>query len=65
MQKGTCKIFETRKGWGFLTNEETKKDIFVHVSGTLDKIVSGDHCTWDEFEGKKGLIAINVKRVKQ
>ena len=33
MRTGTVKFFNESKGYGFITDEETGKDIFVHASG--------------------------------
>lgn len=30
--KGTIKFFDDKKGYGFIINGETKKEIFVHYS---------------------------------
>lgn len=62
--KGTVKWFSSSKGYGFIKNEETGKDIYVHFSDTMDKIQAMDKVIYDEFEGKKSLKAINVKRIK-
>ncbi|CCG54395.1 Probable cold shock protein [Flavobacterium indicum GPTSA100-9 = DSM 17447] len=61
MQKGTVKFFNETKGFGFITNEETGKDIFVHVTGIKgDKLNEGDHVSYEEEEGRKGIVATNV-----
>ena len=31
--EGTVKFFSESRGYGFITNDETGKDIFVHVTG--------------------------------
>lgn len=61
MPTGTVKFFNETKGFGFIKNSETNEDIFVHVTGLIDKIDQGDNVTYDVVEGKKGLNAVNVK----
>ncbi|MBL6949157.1 MAG: cold shock domain-containing protein [Bacteroidales bacterium] len=63
MKKGTVKFFNESKGFGFITEEESNEDYFVHVSGLIDKIGEGDVVEFELTEGKKGLNAINVKLV--
>lgn len=61
MPTGTVKFFNESKGFGFIKNDQTQEDIFVHVTGLIDKIDQGDAVTYDVVEGKKGLNAVNVK----
>ena len=63
MNKGTVKFFNDAKGFGFVTDEETNKEYFVHVSGLIDEIREGDAVEYELQEGKKGLNAVNVKVV--
>jgi CspA family cold shock protein len=60
---GTVKFFNASKGYGFIVEEGTNKEVFVHVSGLIDEIKDNDHVSYDVKEGKKGLNAINVKLV--
>ena len=61
MNKGTVKFFNDTKGFGFITEEGTNKEHFVHISGLVDEIREGDEVEFDLTEGKKGLNAVNVK----
>ena len=61
MKKGTVKFFNDSKGFGFIIEEESKKEYFVHVSGLIDEIKEGDNVEFELKEGKKGLNAVNVK----
>jgi CspA family cold shock protein len=61
MNKGIVKFFNETKGFGFIKDEETNKEYFVHVSGLVNKINENDNVTFDLQEGKKGLNAVNVK----
>ena len=61
MNKGTVKFFNDTKGFGFISEEGTDKDHFVHISGLIDEINEGDEVEFELQEGKKGMNAVNVK----
>ena len=61
MSKGVVKFFNETKGFGFIIDEESKKEYFVHVSGLVDKINEHDEVEFNIEEGRKGLNAVNVK----
>jgi CspA family cold shock protein len=61
MIKGTVKFFNDAKGFGFVTEEVSNKEHFVHISGLIDEIREGDEVEFDLEEGRKGLNAVNVK----
>ena len=61
MSKGTVKFCNDAKGFGFISEEGSSKEHFVHVSGLIDEIREGDSVEFDLQEGKKGLNAVNVK----
>ena len=63
MNKGTVKFFNETKGFGFISEDDTNKEYFVHVSGLIDEIREGDVVEFELQEGKKGLNAVNVKVV--
>jgi CspA family cold shock protein len=60
MNKGTVKFFNDAKGFGFILEDETEKEHFVHVSGLIDEIREGDTVEFELEEGKKGLNAVKV-----
>ena len=61
MSKGTVKFFNESKGFGFIKDENSEKEYFVHSSGLNDTIKENDVVTFDLEMGKKGLNAVNVK----
>ena len=61
MKKGKVKFFNNSKGFGFIQDNDSGQDIFVHVSGLRDDIREGDMVTFDVVNGKKGLNAVEVK----
>jgi CspA family cold shock protein len=61
MSKGTVKFFNESKGFGFIKEENSPKEYFVHSSGLKDVIRENDEVTFDLEQGKKGLNAVNVK----
>lgn len=61
MSRGTVKFFNESKGFGFIMEEQSKKEYFVHSSGLIDRINEGDSVEFELKEGKKGLNAVDVK----
>jgi cold shock protein len=61
MNKGTVKFFNDSKGFGFIIDDDSKKEYFVHVSGLIDEVREGDAVEFELKEGKKGLNAVNVR----
>ncbi|QKJ30278.1 cold shock domain-containing protein [Mucilaginibacter mali] len=62
MQKeGTVKFFNNQKGFGFISQNDNRSEIFVHATGLIDEIHDNDLVSYEVEEGRKGLNAINVK----
>ena len=65
--EGIVKFFNDKRGFGFITIEETGKDVFVHYTGILGEghrtLKDGQRVTFDEeIDPKNGKPrAINVK----
>ena len=62
MNKGTVKFYNESKGFGFIKDDDSSKEYFVHSSGLKDSIGENDEVTFDLEEGKKGLNAVNVRK---
>ncbi|MNK68431.1 Cold shock-like protein CspLA [compost metagenome] len=65
MATGKVKWFNTQKGFGFIVQEDNK-DLFVHfkdVLGGIESLKENDAVEFEVAEGRKGLQAVNVKKV--
>jgi len=64
MNNGTVKWFNATKGYGFITNDETGEEVFVHFSGIVadgyKTLEDGQKVTFDTTEGNRGMQAVNV-----
>jgi len=59
--QGVVKFFREDRGYGFVTEKETNKDYFVHVTDIQDKIYENDEVSFELVDGKKGLNCVNVE----
>lgn len=64
MQEGTVKFFNESKGFGFISDNNTGNDVFVHATGLINEIRENDTVSYEIEETQKGLSAINVKVVR-
>jgi len=62
MSTGKIKFFNEKKGFGFIVDDASQNDIFVHVTGLTEKVAENDDVVFDLAEDKRGQKAINVKR---
>ncbi|WP_158975257.1 cold-shock protein [Cellulophaga sp. L1A9] len=59
---GTVKFYNVSKGYGFITNDNTGKDIFVHATSLNGaELNEGDQVEYEEEDGKKGIVAGQVQ----
>ena len=67
MAKGTIKWFSDQKGYGFITPEGGKKDVFVHFSALQGEgfktLAEGQLVSFDITDGPKGEQATNVVKL--
>ena len=63
MEKGTVKFFNYEKGFGFIIEDNSGKEYFVHKTGLIDEIQENDKVQFELTEGRKGLNATNVEVV--
>ncbi|SMC76092.1 cold-shock protein [Moheibacter sediminis] len=62
MNRGTVKFFNESKGYGFIKDDASGKEYFVHVTGLVDRVRENEEVTFDIEDGKKGQNAVNVRR---
>ena len=67
MPSGKIKWFNSKKGYGFITEDKTERDIFLHVSALensrLRVLKEDQRIKFDIKEEKEKLQAINLKKV--
>ena len=66
MPSGKVKWFNSRKGYGFITDDETEKDLFLHITALekskLRVLKENQKIKFEIKEEKNKLQAINLKK---
>ena len=66
MPQGTVKWFNSEKGYGFITPDDSSEDVFVHhtgISGSgFKSLEEGEKVSYEVTRGQKGMQAVNVSK---
>lgn len=63
-KQGVVISFNKSKGFGFIRESDSTRNIFVHANNLTEPISENDVVTYELGKGAKGAIALNVKRLK-
>lgn len=65
INSGEVKFYNTTKAFGFIVDARTGQDIFFHTSGVSKNYEpkQGDQVSYETMQGKKGLNAVNVRKI--
>lgn len=64
IRSGRVNFFNNEKGFGFITDAETRESVFVHINNTQEPIAENDKVIFEVEMGPKGPNALNVKLKK-
>lgn len=59
---GTVKFFNDEKRFGFIAEDNSTNEFFVHANNCSENIQKSDKVSFEVREGRKGLEAFNVKK---
>lgn len=64
MKTGIIKFFNDSKGFGFITDNASEEEYFVHITALNgQEVKKGDEVTFEVRETPRGLNAVNVSLV--
>ena len=56
--------FFSEKGYGFITEDQSKENVFFHSNNCIDQIKKGNKVAFEKERSPKGFSAINIKIVR-
>lgn len=67
MPTGKVKFFSEQKGWGYIKEDGTLREVFVHYSSIIAEgfktLAEADRVEFDVEKTAKGNKAVNVRRI--
>lgn len=63
-REGIVSFFNDAKGYGFITDNKTRENVFVHVNQTQQPIKERDKVSYERERGPKGYTAVRVKIIQ-
>ncbi len=64
IKQGVVKFYNQEKCFGFIKEANSNDDYFAHADNIVDTIKERDKVTFEATTGPKGLVAINVRLLK-
>ncbi len=64
MRTGSVKFFNIKNKFGFIVDDETKKEYYVHVKDVEGEIRDGDRVSFELMDAAKGPQAVKVKKIE-
>lgn len=64
VRRGRVNFFNNEKGFGFISDMDTRDSVFVHINNVNEPIAEGDKVTYEVEMGPKGASAVNVSIAK-
>ncbi|NDC43157.1 MAG: cold shock domain-containing protein, partial [Chitinophagia bacterium] len=62
---GIVSFFNEAKGYGFITEEKTRENIFVHANQLLQPVKERDRVSFEKERTPRGYSAIQVKKLSK
>ncbi len=63
MHTGTVKFFNYKNKFGFIIDDETKKEYYVHAKALTEEIKEGDRVQYELVPAKRGDECAQVKKI--
>jgi CspA family cold shock protein len=63
MRTGTVKFFNHKNKFGFIIDDETKKEHYVHAKDLIEEIKEGDRVAFELKPAKRGDECTKVKKI--
>ncbi|MHB8259129.1 MAG: cold-shock protein [Bacteroidia bacterium] len=64
MRTGTVKFFNQKTKFGFIIDNETKKEYYVHIKNVEGTIATSDHVSFELQAAQRGDECVKVKKIE-